>query len=151
MNRVKAVFGVVMLALAGYQPRPRCWLAAAGAIGGDCPGQRAGAVAAGRRASARLALAAAALGLAWLVSAATRRHQPLRPWAGLSGAAHAGFRRSPRIADSAELDARLAASQQLVLLDFYADWCVACKENGTETFPTQPSAPSCEQLCALAG
>lgn len=136
MNRVKAVFGVVMLALAVYLAAPFLpgWLPlvlwAAIALGSALALWRLGG------APARgLALAAAALGLAWLGGAATGATQPLRPWAGLSGAAHAEFPPFTRIADSTELDARLAASRQLVLLDFYADWCVACKEMEAETFP----------------
>ena len=136
MNRVKAVFGVVMLALAVYLAAPFLpgWLPlvlwAAIALGSALALWRLGG------APARgLALAAAALGLAWLGGAATGASSPLRPWAGLSGAAHAEFPPFTRIADSAELDARLAASRQLVLLDFYADWCVACKEMEAETFP----------------
>lgn len=39
---------------------------------------------------------------------------------------------------SAELDARLAeakAEGKPLLLDFYADWCIACKEMEAEVFP----------------
>lgn len=40
-----------------------------------------------------------------------------------------------RIASIAELDAKLAAAKgQPVMLDFYADWCVACKELEEFTF-----------------
>jgi thiol:disulfide interchange protein DsbD len=35
----------------------------------------------------------------------------------------------------AELDALVAASNQPVMLDFYADWCVSCKEMEKLTFP----------------
>ncbi|HQU90623.1 MAG TPA: thioredoxin family protein, partial [Denitromonas sp.] len=34
----------------------------------------------------------------------------------------------------AELDARIAASPRTVMLDFYADWCVSCKEMERFTF-----------------
>ena len=35
----------------------------------------------------------------------------------------------------AELDALVAASDRPVMLDFYADWCVSCKEMEAFTFP----------------
>ncbi|GAA4336997.1 hypothetical protein GCM10023144_32080 [Pigmentiphaga soli] len=40
-----------------------------------------------------------------------------------------------RIRTVAELDALLAASDRPVMLDFYADWCVSCKEMERLTFP----------------
>ncbi len=49
-------------------------------------------------------------------------------------AAHSAF---IRIKTSAELDAKLAravATKQPVMLDFYADWCVSCKELEKYTF-----------------
>ncbi len=39
-----------------------------------------------------------------------------------------------RVASIAELEQKLAASNQPVMLDFYADWCVACKELEQLTF-----------------
>ena len=42
-----------------------------------------------------------------------------------------------KVKDVAELDARLAAAKadgRAVMLDFYADWCVSCKEMETFTF-----------------
>ena len=39
-----------------------------------------------------------------------------------------------RVKSAAELDARLAAAKQPVMLDFYADWCVSCKEMERYTF-----------------
>ena len=39
-----------------------------------------------------------------------------------------------RVDSIAELDARLAAPGRLVMLDFYADWCVSCKEMEAFTF-----------------
>jgi thiol:disulfide interchange protein DsbD len=45
-----------------------------------------------------------------------------------------GQTRFERVASVAELDARLAAPGRLVMLDFYADWCVSCKEMEAFTF-----------------
>jgi thiol:disulfide interchange protein DsbD len=39
-----------------------------------------------------------------------------------------------RVASVAELEAKLAAPGRLVMLDFYADWCVSCKEMEAFTF-----------------
>jgi len=39
-----------------------------------------------------------------------------------------------RIESNAELDAKLAAAGRPVMLDFYADWCVSCKEMEHFTF-----------------
>jgi len=39
-----------------------------------------------------------------------------------------------RVATLAELDARIKASDKPVMLDFYADWCVSCKEMERYTF-----------------
>ena len=40
-----------------------------------------------------------------------------------------------RIRTVAELDALVASSDRPVMLDFYADWCVSCKEMEALTFP----------------
>jgi thiol:disulfide interchange protein DsbD len=84
-------------------------------------------------------------GVAMLFGALAGRSDPLRPLAGVAapgpvaGAeAHVAFRRVKSVAD---LDREIAAANaagQTVLLDFYADWCVSCKEMEKYTFP-QPA------------
>jgi thioredoxin:protein disulfide reductase len=42
--------------------------------------------------------------------------------------------RFQRVTSVAELDQRLQAAGRPVMLDFYADWCVSCKEMESRTF-----------------
>ena len=74
--------------------------------------------------------------LALAVGAATGGSDPLRPLAALGAAPHTslGFQRVKSVAD---LDRVLAAARRggrTVMLDFYADWCVSCKELERNTF-----------------
>lgn len=79
-------------------------------------------------------------GAAIFVGALAGSRDPLQPLAGLrAGTANASEApRFTRVANSAELDAQLAASTRPVMLDFYADWCVSCKEMEHRTF-TDPA------------
>jgi thiol:disulfide interchange protein DsbD len=86
------------------------------------------------------------LGAAELIGAAAGTRDLLKPLHGLGGGGavatpHLAFR---TIKSSADLDAALAGGKP-VMLDFYADWCVACKEMESYTF----SKP--EVANALAG
>jgi thiol:disulfide interchange protein DsbD len=60
----------------------------------------------------------------------------LQPLAVLRGAAatRENAIKFERVRTAAELDARLKAARQPVMLDFYADWCVSCKEMERFTF-----------------
>lgn len=54
-----------------------------------------------------------------------------------------------RVKTVAELDARVAASTQPVMLDFYADWCVSCKEMERFTFADPQVAAKMKEFTLL--
>lgn len=76
-------------------------------------------------------------GVAMLAGALAGGRDPLRPLAGLvgsgeqAGAKHVQF---TRVASVSALDEQLKAPGRIVMLDFYADWCVSCKEMESFTF-----------------
>ena len=84
-----------------------------------------------------IGIAMVVAGAAMLVGALAGAKDPLQPLAGLrSGAVaaeskHLNFE---RVRTVAELEARIAAAGKPVMLDFYADWCVSCKEMERFTF-----------------
>ena len=85
-----------------------------------------------------------AWGLMMLVGVATGQGTPLQPLRGLAGGGSLQAPAVPaglsfqRVADVNALDSALAearAAGRPVMLDFYADWCVSCKEMEHNTFP----------------
>lgn len=77
------------------------------------------------------------LGVAYLVGALSGARDILRPLGAIAKSESAAGAPLPwtRIKDVAELDRRVAnANGKIVLLDFYADWCVSCKEMERYTF-----------------
>jgi thiol:disulfide interchange protein DsbD len=78
-----------------------------------------------------IGLFALLLGAAYLVGALSGARDILRPLGNIGRAetqAPASLQFS-RIKDLAELDQRIARAQgKFVMLDFYADWCISCKE-----------------------
>ena len=78
----------------------------------------------------------AACGLLQLVGAASGGSNPLQPLAHLRGGASAAAP-GPTftvVRSVAELDNALRTAGRPVMLDFYADWCVSCKEMERYTF-----------------
>ncbi len=152
MDGVKRLFGMLLLATAWWMliPVVPTWVQMTGwaflAIVGAVMLRAFDALPAGAG-SARmfgkgigllLALAAAA----WLVGAASGGRDVLQPLSHFASggpavagtAAHAGEVQFKRVRNNAELDALLAASTQPVMLGFYADWCVSCREMERFTF-----------------
>ncbi|MGA9828008.1 MAG: protein-disulfide reductase DsbD [Rhodanobacteraceae bacterium] len=89
-------------------------------------------------------------GAAELIGAFAGGRDITEPLAGLttgSGTSATGYSELPfrTIKSSADLDRELAVADKPVLLDFYADWCVSCKEMEKFTF----SRPAVRQ--ALSG
>jgi thiol:disulfide interchange protein DsbD len=105
----------------------------------------------GRLVARGLGLGAIAWGVIMMVGAAGGGHDPLQPLRGASlpgigGPAGSRVEALPfrMIASIDELDRELTAAQaagQPVMLDFYADWCVSCKEMEKYTF----SVPEVQQ------
>ncbi|MGH8670131.1 MAG: protein-disulfide reductase DsbD [Burkholderiales bacterium] len=75
-------------------------------------------------------------GVALLAGMLAGNRDPLRPLAGIVGPAAAPAAPLPwvRVASPGELDQRLRSPGRPVMLDFYADWCVSCKEMEKFTF-----------------
>lgn len=136
MESVKLFFGVLMLALALWIVTPVIpgWVPMIGwaVLGLGYGGYLMWAERRGWLAKV-FGLVILAFGLVQLVGVTTGGRDPLEPLAHLTGGAHkVEFKRVKSIA---ELDAAIAQGKgKIVMLDFYADWCVSCKEMEKLTF-----------------
>jgi len=150
MNHVKRVFGLLLLAVAIWMVTPVFPVTVAmllwGAFAVLCAvflrvfepiGAGAGL---GAYAGKTLGLVLLTAGLFELLGAASAGQDVLQPLAHLRGTRVAAAQemnkeqKFERIRTLAELDRVLASSTTPVMLDFYADWCVSCKEMERFTF-----------------
>lgn len=154
MDSVKRFFGVLMLATALWMVSPMIPAAlqmlAWGALG---VGYAASLFLRGRGGwmAKTLALVFAVAGMVQLVGAATGGRDALAPLAHFTDEApHAT--EFQRIRSVGELDAILSSNPgKTVMLDFYADWCVSCKEMERFTFSdTRVSTQFAEMLLLQA-
>jgi thiol:disulfide interchange protein DsbD len=86
-----------------------------------------------------IGLFALLLGVAYLIGGLSGARDILRPLGniGRAEAQASTTLQFSRVKDIADLDQRIAQAQgrgQLVMLDFYADWCISCKEMERFTF-----------------
>jgi thiol:disulfide interchange protein DsbD len=146
MEGVKKFFGVLLLAVAVWIVSPvipaavEMLLWAALLIGSAMFLRALDTLPADASGYARLwkgvGLMALVAGASILVGALAGNRDPLRPLAGVAGASApaAAPTNWVRVGSIAELDEKLRAPGRPVMLDFYADWCVSCKEMERFTF-----------------
>lgn len=152
MQTVKVFFGVLMLALALWMVSSLipAWLlmTAWGLLAVGYGASLLRAIALGWRARL-IGLIFLALGAVQWVGVATGSHDPWSPLAQVRGQVHQATVFT-RIRTSAELDQVLANSAgKRVMLDFYADWCVSCKEMEKLTFTDPAVKAKLDQMLLL--
>lgn len=157
MDGVKRIFGVMLLALAIWIIQPLLPVAAQMLLWGillifsaiylhalEALAQQANGW---HKLRKGLGLLMLLVGIAYLVGALSGARDLLRPLDSVCAVCKADTQTSAplaftRITGLADLQQRLAkANGQIVMLDFYADWCVSCKEMERLTF-TDPAVQS---------
>ncbi|MEW5888488.1 MAG: protein-disulfide reductase DsbD [Pseudomonadota bacterium] len=161
MEAVKKFFGVVLLALAIWIVSPvipaaaqmLAWAALLIAWGvflraiDPLPPRAHGWL----RFSKAVGIAALVFGVSLLVGALAGSRDPLQPLGFLRGAGTAAEApvKFERVKSVAQLDARVQAAGRPVMLDFYADWCVSCKEMERFTFSDPAVKAKMERMLLL--
>lgn len=143
MDTVKRAFGVLFLLVAAWMlgrilPGPISLLPWAATAFAAVWVSRAAVVQSRRKWIPRaIGVVASLYGLALLAGAALGGSDPLAPIPQLASrhAAELPFKTIKSIADLETEIAAASAVNRPVMLDFYADWCVSCKEMEKYTFP----------------
>ncbi len=167
MDAVKAVFGVLLLAVAVLLVERVIPAAVAMVLWGlllISSGVYLGALTQhGPQASGwsklwkSLGVALLLYGVLMLIGAAAGGRDTIQPLRGLAPAtggqgavaAHARFERIKTLADLEQAVAAAQAQDTPVMLDFYADWCVTCKEMERYTFPDPAVQQALERYVVL--
>ena len=141
MTHVKAFFGFVLIGVALWTLQPALpsatwamvlWGALAVAVAVFF--WRITSAGAWRPMLRVVALSCAAVGMLQWGGVATGGRDVLAPWTGWTQGPQEHGLAFQRVRSVAELDTFLAQGSQPVMLDFYADWCVSCKEMERFTF-----------------
>ncbi len=146
MDLVKRLFGALMLAVAAWMlvrivpERLDLLVWAVPALVAAVALWQGASALRGRVLPVRLAAAAAGLyGLVLIAGAALGGTDPLAPLPRLGAPQQTlNFRTIKSVADLQRAVAQAHADDRPVMLDFYADWCVSCKEMEHDTF-TNPT------------
>jgi len=148
METVKRFFGVVLLGVAIYVVSPLvpvavqmgAWAALLIVTGiflraiDSLPPNARGF----DRFSKGMGMIALVAGIAYAIGALSGSHDLLQPLSGLRArAVRSEATPFQRVGSLAELEARIVQAGKPVMLDFYADWCVSCKEMEQFTFPDE--------------
>ncbi|MEE9413171.1 MAG: protein-disulfide reductase DsbD [Methylococcales bacterium] len=166
MGRAKVVFGFIMLGVAIWlleRILPSAvillmwavllissgvYLGALDALNIDSSGLR--------RLIKSLGIVLLAWGILSLIGAASGAHDIFQPLQGLSvgsgGSAKQPALNFQMVGSEAELDAKIALATQQgrwVMLDYYADWCISCKEMERDTFADAGVKQALSQLVLL--
>ena len=151
MTAVKYFLGVLLIAVAIWflsrilpgAVTLALWAALAIACGVYLLLQKTGAPG-WRRAWQSVGVVVGIYGVVMLVGAASGAQDPLQPLArftqhasGVSDIEGLQFTRIKTVADLDQAVAAASARHQTVMLDFYADWCVSCKEMRQDAFRNQ--------------